>query len=185
MIGAKKETGLLTLMALAISLVLCSFSVNANIININSLTNTPENPITFYLSAGTYDVTPIGTADGGLYDAWNASRTRPRWVNAYSISSDEFAAFRTWDSTEYLTPLLALENATSTNFTLSTAGNVNFFNGDSFHPDNFGGISLKVTPAVASVPELNSKPLPIVFFLVVFILLSWLERKKRAATWVG
>lgn len=53
-------------------------------------------------TAGTYGVTPIGTADGGAYDAWNAwgglvtdcdasgANCTTGWLNNYSLASDEW-----------------------------------------------------------------------------------------------
>ena len=41
----------------------------AQIVNINANINDIPNPVFILLDGGTYNVTPIGTADGGVYDA--------------------------------------------------------------------------------------------------------------------
>ncbi len=134
-------------LVIGLAVFLWSATIKAAIVNIDALTNTPSNPVTLFLAAGSYDVTPIGISDGGQYNAWDANITDavPSWVNAYSISSDQFATFRTWDLVFYTSDLLALENANSASFTLTTPGNVNFFNADSFFPDNGAGMSLQIS----------------------------------------
>ena len=75
----------------------------AAIVNLNARSNDLANPVELSLAAGTYTITPIGTADGGLYNAWNAwgattcsnpagcPRTSPTtvtgWLNIYSFGS--------------------------------------------------------------------------------------------------
>ena len=124
--------------------------VNAATININARTNTTTNPAVVYFTAGTYDVTPIGVADGGAYNAWNAwgvvNLPSNGWLNAYSLSSIEFSAYTVGDGVKYATDLLALSNATVTSFTLAADRNVNFFISDNPYSDNIGGISLDVNP---------------------------------------
>ena len=124
--------------------------VNAAIININARTSTTTNPVVEYFTAGTYDVIPIGVEDGGTYNAWNAwgyvNLPHSGWINSYSLSSDEFDAFTVYDGVKYATDLLALDNAITTSFTLTSNGYVNFFITDSPYSDNIGGISLNVNP---------------------------------------
>lgn len=78
-------------------------NANAVIIDLNSRVNDLNNPVNLNLDAGTYNIDPIGTADGGLYNAWNAwgittctdpagcPRTSPTtvvgWLNVYSFGS--------------------------------------------------------------------------------------------------
>ena len=125
---------------------------NAAIVNINAKTNTTTNPVVMQFNAGTYDVTPIGIADGGAYNAWNAwiggsfPPSYAGWLNWYSLSSDEFDAYTVTDNTIYSTDLLALSYALGTSFTLTSAGDVNFFITDNPYWDNVGGISLDVNP---------------------------------------
>jgi hypothetical protein len=45
---------------------------DAIIVDIDARTNGPASPVQTFLLAGTYTVTPIGTVDGGAFDAWNA-----------------------------------------------------------------------------------------------------------------
>ena len=95
--------------------------VNAATININARTNTITNPIVEYFTAGTYEVTPIGVADGGAHNAWNAwgsvSLPDMGWINQYSLSSNEFSAYTVHDGVIYATDLLALDNAVIAQFT--------------------------------------------------------------------
>ncbi len=64
-------------------ILLLSFAnADAAIVNINSKTNGTNNPIILTLSAGIYNVTPIGIADGGDYNAWNA------WGNTSGCDGD-------------------------------------------------------------------------------------------------
>lgn len=151
---------------------------NAAIVDINAKTNTTTNPVIMFFDAGTYDVTPIGVADGGEYNAWNAwiggsnPPSNAGWLNSYSLSSDEFPAYTVSDNTtRYSTDLLALSNALGTSFTLSSAGNVNFFITDSAYWDNVGGISLDVNPV----------PIPAAFWLLGtgFIGIVGLRAKRK------
>lgn len=135
-------------MGLAISLMLfCMVGVgNALTIDINSQANVAGNPVIVYFEAGTYDITPIGIADGGAYNAWNPwgfvnmSQNRG-WMNAYGFSIDNFEYLIT-DNVRYETDMLALANALGTSFTLASGSNVNFYIVDGAPQDNLGGISL-------------------------------------------
>ena len=92
-------------------LLLGLFSARAGtalIINIDATTNNFANPINLLLAAGTYTVTPIGIAGGGLYDAWNpwgdatcgnpsgCTQTLPTtvtgWKNSYDVLSEALSA---------------------------------------------------------------------------------------------
>ncbi len=130
---------------------------NAAIINLNALSNTTTNPVSLSLTAGTYNITPIGTADGGDYNAWNAwghtsgcdssgANCITGWLNRYSLSSSEFAPVTYSDGNKYQTPLLALANAIDSSFTLTIDTTVDFFITDDPYWDNEGGMSLRVDP---------------------------------------
>jgi len=145
--------------------LLCTVGVgNALIVDLNSYTNTVANPFVVPLTAGTYDVTPIGVADGGAFNAWNAwgyvNLPDQGWINNYSLSSNEFAPYGVSDGVRYATDLLALENALATSFTLASAGNVNFYIGDSNYDDNIGGMSLFVTQRTPVPEPPNGVPEP-------------------------
>ena len=87
-------------------LFFCMFTIGkvyAIDVNINARINHQGNPAEVFLEAGTYTVVPIGTADGGTYDAWslwsNTSCTNPTgcvrtspttvtgWLNVYTVLS--------------------------------------------------------------------------------------------------
>jgi len=60
----------------------------ADIINIDSITNTINKPIVINFDAGTYSVLPIGISTGGTYNAVNPWGDEPNgWYHVYSISS--------------------------------------------------------------------------------------------------
>jgi len=138
-----------------------SFNVSAAIVNINSITNNESSPVSISLDAGTYEVTPIGVADGGSFNAWNAwnggqvigcdsngENCGAGWLNWYYFSSSEFGEILNWDGVIYANASLALANSISTSFTLTSSAIVNFYikdgtNGD-LAWDNTGGISLNV-----------------------------------------
>jgi hypothetical protein len=79
---------------------------NTAIVNINARANSENNTVELFLEAGIYDVNPIGIADGGAYDTWNAwsstscsdpygcQRTIPTtvtgWMNNYCVKSSNF-----------------------------------------------------------------------------------------------
>lgn len=172
--------------SLALSLV-CS--ANALIVDINSLTNNESHPVSVFFDAGTYDVTPVGIADGGAYNSWNAwyawfptavgcdgdgANCTYGWLNYYHIYSPEFGEIFTSDGIiRYENSLLALEHAVSTSFTLTSAAYVDFYirdgvNGD-LASDNAGGMSLRIgTP----VPEPSTR------FLMMFGLLALISMVK-------
>jgi len=159
--------GLITLAILTMS----SNNYASTIVNIDARSNTPANPITLFLTAGTYNVDPIGIEQGGLYNAWDANFTDniPSWVNHYSVSSSEFSEILVWDGKFYASDLIALANATGMDFTLVADGYVNFFNGDIYHGDNYLGMSLQV----------SAVPLPAAFYLMFSGLLGlgFIQRK--------
>jgi len=83
-------------------------NADAAIVNINSQANYLGNPAEIFLEAGTYTVTPTGTAGGGAYNAWNpwsrTSCTDPvgclltspttvtGWMNRYEVISSGITA---------------------------------------------------------------------------------------------
>jgi len=88
--------------------LVCARAGSAVIIDIDATANNFGNPVSVFLAAGTYSVTPIGTAGGGLYDAWNpwgdatcgnpsgCAQTIPTtvigWKNSYDVISDALSA---------------------------------------------------------------------------------------------
>lgn len=176
----KKKVMLLTIALFLIGMVSLA---NAAIIDINAKTNTTTNPVSLLFDAGTYEVKPIGVADGGNYNAWNAwaGGSNPPdyagWINKYSLSSGEFDAYSVTDGIIYATDLLALSNALSTSFSLTSAGEVNFFITDNPYWDNLGGISLYVSPAGDEqfpVPE----PATMLLFGVGLVMVAGASSKK-------
>lgn len=132
-------------------------AANALIIDIDAVANNTYNPsgntIDIWLTAGTYEVTPVGVADGGAYNAWDAWGSGRTWVNSYEYSSTEFGTQGFWDGIKYATALEALNNAIVSSFTLTSDGYVSFYNSDPGYGDNLGGISLSVIQKNTQVPE--------------------------------
>lgn len=83
-------------------------NISRHIINIDSRVNDTFNPVTIFLEAGAYHVTPIGVEQGGAWDGWNAwgattcieptgcpftsPTTQMGWLNAYVVISPELGA---------------------------------------------------------------------------------------------
>ena len=133
------------LVALAISCFPVTVSAQGVIINLDATKNSRVRPIVRSFTAGKYFVQPIGIADGGAYDAYEASTSGPgTWVTDYSIASSQFPTIRCWDHHGYMTASGALENAVSAEFTLQRDGNVQFYVTDDALGDNRGGVSLNV-----------------------------------------
>ncbi len=138
------------IVAVFLGILAAPLCAHALTINIDALVNTTANPVTEFLTAGTYNVTMIGIADQGDFDAWNAwggnTSGNMGWLNSYRISSDQFDTISMGDGIRYKDPLEALDNALATSFTLAADGLVNFYIADSNYRDNIGGISLNVAP---------------------------------------
>ena len=178
-----------TAVLLVAGLALASRSEATTIIDIDARINTTTNPVTHFFAAGTYDVTPIGVAAGGAYDAWNAwgfvagcdsngENCSNGWINSYSLSAPGLGvpAQTFSDGGRYATPLQALNAAISTQFTIATSGTVNFFITDNPYTDNLGGMSLHVTSQ--PIPE----PSTVLLFSTGMVgLIGFARRRRRSA----
>jgi len=118
------------------------------IVDINAKTSTKENPVTLELNAGTYQVSVIGTSEGGAYNAWTYWFLKKYWINKYSYSSSEFPEVTFTDNKDktYETSTVALANAKDSKFTLKNTAKVYFYVNDAPYYDNKGGISLQIAP---------------------------------------
>ncbi|MFQ5470118.1 MAG: hypothetical protein ACE5EH_07390 [Gammaproteobacteria bacterium] len=147
------------------------------IININARTNSPDRAIKMLLDTGTYQVMPVGKADGGSYDSWNAWG---RWSSrVYRCDADGSGCLKGWMNQYYVsgpfgtigksngrwrTPSLALGNAKPITFTLDAPATVKFYVKDEsrrngrirrYYFDNTGGMSLRVSGQTNPVPAVN------------------------------
>ncbi len=126
----------------AAACLLCA-TAHAQLINVDAVTDTEQNPVTVMLAAGLWQVTPVGMAEGGLYDAWAFRAGVPcTWINTYLLDSPQTGRLRGSDDVAYCSAGEALANAVSLSFSLAQPAEVSFFFADSFAPDNEGGMSL-------------------------------------------
>jgi len=158
--------------------IIAPITANAATVDINAKTNTSDNPVELFLTAGTYNVNPFE----GVYESWNAwGRVKNcngdicgnGWINNYSITTPTDTIF-TSNRTRYRTADLALLNALSTSFTLSSDATVKFYIRDSYYRDNIGGISLDVSADISSVP------VPAAAFLFAPALLGFMGLRRKA-----
>jgi hypothetical protein len=144
---------------LTVILIFSIGSVKAAVLNINAVSNNTLNPVNVFFDAGTYVLNPIGTVDGGTFNAFSAGPgTGGRvgsWKWQYSFSSAEFGRIDVNFGPFQLTEMDAFATAVSASFTLTQGANVEFFiadgpNGYEYSGDNFGGISLSTVPVPAA-----------------------------------
>lgn len=124
---------------------------NSETVDINAQVNgsplSGYTPVSLFLSAGTYDVTPVI----GTYTAWNAwpwvSLPDYGWLNSYSYSFDLDwdPRYTIGDGQKYATAIEAFNNHVNTSFTMANDGYAYFWVPDNSLDDNSGGISLGVT----------------------------------------
>jgi hypothetical protein len=140
-------------------LLLLSGAAQAVIVDINALTNGGPNnvendPVTIagLSPSDTIDITQIGQASGGAYDAWNAWGTvsgcdaagancSTGWANkwAYFVNGDFSTRVQIFDNVIYSTALLALANAVPVG-PITGVTSISFYISDIPYTDNLGGI---------------------------------------------
>ena len=132
-------------------------------------------PMSF--ASGTYKITPIGVAGGGLYNAWNAwgpgevagcdaaGMCSRGYINSYSfgyVGANDFiyeiatigGSVVAGTALAFETPLLALANAESYVISLTQPAKLYFYlkDGENWYYDNSGGMSF----SIQAVPEPES-----------------------------
>ncbi len=184
------------------ALALCALSVSAHAVIIDlSATTTGDGPndinnaITFdVLETDIITVEVIGTADGGVYNAWNPwGRTAGcngqgmecgnGWVNnfSYFVNGDTGTATTLTDGDRYLDPLDALANAVNPE-PITGVTSISFFINDNPFTDNDGGISLSVTitPGEPGEQPTGTVPEPGPLLLIGLGLIALAVRRRRA-----
>jgi hypothetical protein len=161
-------------------------SSSVTVVDIDATTNNRANPITLFLTAGTYEVTVVGPSQGGKYDAWSlwnfttgcdekGENCITGWVNEYNIASSEFS-INIPSTGKYATAEQALAKADVTSFTLTSDGQVNFFVSDDLLPDNRGGMSLLVKKIRQSeaFPQVTSASWVLLTIISLTVIVLWL-----------
>ena len=130
-------------------------------------------PIAF--EAGMYRITPIGAAEGGVFNAWNAwggdvtgcssdGLCERGWLDSYSFGYIEPGGFvheiatvggrvDQGTSQAYSSPVLALSHAQTFDFELTNPVSLYFYvrDGETWYSDNVGGMSLQIE-SISQVP---------------------------------
>ena len=141
------------LIATSFLMLIAAQAANAAIVNINARSATP---IELFLDAGTYVVKTIGTAGGGLYDAWSpwnvtlcadpagCLRTSPStssgWITDYNIASPDITDVSVEGNT--LLPVSSEPNPKWQNYFLVTTGQTFYHVAEEFvYPDALTALS--------------------------------------------
>ena len=193
---------LYTLFAVAV-VGLSSHAQASTIVNLNAQSDQCTN---VWLNAGTYDVSVIGTAQGGQYNGWDfATQQLGRdssapaandWVDSFAMTlgnntstyflkgdpsfSSAAAALSAYQKGMLYSNSGVVGNNTSTldtvAFTVAKSGDVSFSIPDSNLCDNWGGVSLAIDPAKSA---LTPSPEPATFGLMGLMLSGGLVAFRR------
>jgi len=151
------------------------------ILNINARTYSVDTPLLVDLGAGDWVLTPVNTAMGGAYTAWDAWGTSQKWLNFYVIQSESIPQTIVGDwGTWYSTPAEAFDHASPFAFSLSQPETVRLSTTDSSDVawDNQGGLSLyiDVEPTGGGHPATVPAPAGIWLAVVGLAGVRWLRR---------
>lgn len=181
-------------LATILCLVLGMASLQANAIPVNlDYTGPVDQPIE--LDAGTWRITPFGTADGYTFDAINVwSRTEGCDANGENCTNGWRWRLNIWDQPNGAgTSILSISTSLFSTadaalgaaqamgpfeFSIASAETLYFFFSDSNYSDNTGGISFDISPVQAT-----SVPAPATIALLVGGLagLLWSRRRQDSA----
>ena len=137
-------------------------TIPAAIINIDARNNHTLNPVIVFFEAGTYNLNPIGVADGGAYNSFSADDgNNSTWLWRYTMESDELGFIQVNHLPYSNTEMEAFATAVSTSFTLTSSADVSFYiydgpGGYLWSNDNVKGISLSTVPLPGAVWLLGS-----------------------------
>lgn len=154
-------------LAIMAGLCLAGFTSQAAAIEYNLDYTGPVNQ-QITLDAGSYEITPLGTVDGGQYDAvnyWsnvsgcdgNGENCSQGWVWSFSLQDAVNAVVASYSSGIYSNRLAALGEAKAFGpfqFDLASSQTLHFQFDDTNYSDNIDGVSfdLSLAPLVTSVP---------------------------------
>lgn len=137
------------------------------------------NPVNVTLAAGTYDLSVVGIAGGGLYNAWtiNAPAGPGSYTDGfhYNIGGGDLSYVTGLNYNSAGAALAAYQLALPAVFTLTTATTVAFYINDSaglFFADDTGGVSVAIT----QVPE----PASLGLLGAGLAALAWVRRRRPA-----
>lgn len=181
------------------AVMLAASAANAGIINLSAAPASPNagpatyqgyaapNPVIQSLAAGTYLLSVVGIAGGGLYDAWTIAA--PSGTNAVYGEGFHFdlgngaGDNRVVTGSNYTSAAAALAAyvaLTPTTFTLASASNVSFYLNDGAYPyfgDDSGGVSI----SLSQVPVAEPASLAVLAAGLVGVAGIGVARRRRAA----
>ena len=155
------RTGLLFLLAM-LAVAMAPSAWAQTIVNLDAIVNATgdatgatfpsgKQAITVSLAAGSYDIVPIGVADGGAYDGFVACTCNPIrfWVHDFT-TSEQPTPVRNGAEVGYATGVEAIAHAPTTRITLAQAGWIKVFLVDNPISDNAFGLSMRIVPVGSS-----------------------------------
>lgn len=145
-------------------LLMSVLPARAVIINVDAVNDASGSPVSLFLGAGTWLITPTNpTLDGAAaFTAWSAWSSGPYWLNYLEIldvnaaTYHQFGAAGPGVSGSHLTQVDAFAAIAGQQITITLAapGELRFFVGDNIPGDNRGGMSVDVR--AAPVPDSGS-----------------------------
>jgi hypothetical protein len=175
-------------LAAFLALGLAASAAQAEIINVDALTGAP---VRVALSAGSYQISWVSPAEGGLYSGWNAwgyntgcdaggLGCSTGWLEGFTLSAP--ANFPDWGlgyaAYYYATAAQALAAVPPVQFTLASAELVTLYIGDIWYPDNQGGVSIDLIPLSVGASVSLNEPAGLGSLLLGLGCMGWQRRRR-------